>query len=272
MSDAEHPKPINWEEAITKGFGAEKPVGAVTFLQRKTTASNPVYLACDDQKTYVVKPMRNDANQGRMLFNDQIIARFGELIGAAVPRVGLVTIPKELIDANPDKQQAMGHCQPGVAHGSELLLNVTERVDQFQHVGDDDNKNRFVLLGVLHGWIGFSDRQFLYELSDPFRVSAVDHGHFFPAGPDWTVASLATAPPPAVAPDLATACGLAQDDLHAACAALARVPDPEIARIVAIPPDEWGVKINERVEVAKYISARRDVLSKAYAPQKEGVQ
>ena len=200
-----------------------------------------------------------------MLFNDQIIARFGGLIGAAVPRVALVTIPKELIDANPDKQQAMGHCRPSVAHGSELIPNVTERVDQFQHVTDDDNKNRFALLGVLHGWIGFSDRQFLYETVDPFRVSAVDHGHFFPGGPSWTVAALASAPAPTVAADLATACDLTKKDLNAACAVLVRVADADIARTVAIPPDEWGVKIGERVEVAKYISARRDMLLNTYA-------
>lgn len=159
----------------------------------------------------------------------------------------------------------MGHCQPSVSHGSELIPNVTERVDQFQHVTDDDNKNRFAQLGVLHGWVGFSDRQFLYEVTDPFRVSAVDHGHFFPGGPNWTIATLGAAAAPTVAADLAAACGLARDDLNAACAGLARVHDTQIARAVAIPPDEWGVKIDERIEVAKYISARRDALLKAYA-------
>jgi hypothetical protein len=200
----------------------------------------------------------------------EIPTAFGALIGAAVPRVSLVKIPKELIDANPDKAHAMGHCQPGIAHGSELLPNVTERIDQFQHIGDDDNKRRFGVLGVLHCWIGFSDRQFLYEVTNPFRVFAVDHGHFFPGGPNWTLASLAAASPPAVATDLATACGLAQDDLHAACAALAGVLDAQISQIVAVPPDEWGVKINERVGVAKYLSHRRDVLLKLYAPKKAG--
>src|SRR5207247_1761319 len=108
--------------------------------------------------------------------NDQIVARFGALMDAAVPRVSLVTISQTLIDLSPDKLQGLGHCKPGISHGSELIRNVTERIDQFQHVPDDDNKNRFASLGVLHGWIGFSDRQFLYEVSDPFRVSAVDHG------------------------------------------------------------------------------------------------
>jgi len=260
----------DWAELIRRAEGVT-PVSAVTFLRRRTdTASNPVYLQCDDDKTYVVKPLRKDAEQGRMLFNDQVIARLGALVGAAVPPVALVAIPQALIDVNPHPQQGMGHCQAATSHGSELIKDVSERIDQFQHVADDDNKNRFKLLGVLHAWIGFSDRQFLYEISDPFRVSAVDHGHFFPNGPNWTLASLANAAAPAVAADLVAACSLAPNDLRAGCAALAQATDHEIARILAVPPPEWGVKIDERIGVAKYLSERREILLKAYAPEKEG--
>jgi hypothetical protein len=114
---ADHP---NWVELINKSQGRGSPVAAVTFLRRRTdTASHPVYLECADGHTYVVKPIRNDAIQGRMLFNDQIIARLGSLIGAAVPTVSLVGISKELIDLNPHPQQGMGHCQPAVCHGSK---------------------------------------------------------------------------------------------------------------------------------------------------------
>src|SRR5438477_3698327 len=189
-NDQPQNKETDWDELL-QANSPEKSVTALTFLRRRTdTASHPVYLACDDSKTYVVKPLRKYADQGRMLFTDQIVARFGTLIGAAVPRVSLITISQTLIDLNPDPQQGLGHCHAGVSHGSELIKDVTERVDQFQHVGDDDNRNRFASLGVLHGWISFSDRQFLYEISDPFRVSAVDHGHFFPNGPNWTLATL----------------------------------------------------------------------------------
>jgi hypothetical protein len=264
------PKPTDWAELIQRAEGSVRAVSAVTFLRRRTdTASNPVYLQCDDNKTYVVKPLRKDADQGRMLFNDQVIARLGALIGAAVPPVALVAIPQSLIDLNSHPQQGLGHCQAAMGHGSELIRDVSERIDQFQHVADDDNKERFTILGILHGWIGFSDRQFLYEITDPFRVSAVDHGHFFPGGPNWTLASLANAIAPMVAADLVAACSLAPGDLHSACAALAKATDGEIGRILAIPPAEWGVKIDERIAVAKYLSARRDVLLKAYAPEKE---
>lgn len=259
-------EPVDWDELFEDATGREKTVVAVTFLRRRTdTASHPVYVECDDGKTYIVKPPRKDTDQGRMLFNDQVIARFGALIGAPVPRVALVSISQTLIDLNPHQQQGLGHCQSGVSHGSELIKNVTERIDQFEHVADDENKNRFALLGVLHGWIGFSDRQFLFEIDEPFRVWAVDHGHFFPNGPNWTPATLATAAAPQVAPDLAAACSLANDELHAVCSILVeKVTDDKIARVLAIPPDAWGVKIDERIGLAKYLSARRDALLKAY--------
>jgi hypothetical protein len=177
-----------------------------------------------------------------------------------------------LIDLNPHPQQGLGHCQPGIAHGAELLRDVTERIDQFQHVADDDNKNRFASLGVLHGWIGFSDRQFLYEVSDPFRVSAVDHGHFFPNGPNWTLATLATAAAPQVAADLVAACSLSDDEINGVCSILVKITDDEIARILAIPPDEWGVKVDERIGLANYLSTRRDAMLKTYETTKEGKQ
>jgi hypothetical protein len=272
MSENDQDKKLSgWDQLFQEAPRDVKALGAVTFLRRRTdTASHPVYLQCDDGKTYVVKPMRKDAEQGRMLFNDQIIARFGALVGAAVPRVSLVTVSQALIDLNPHPTSGLGHCKPGVCHGSELLRDVSERIDQFQHVTDDDNKNRFALLGVLHGWVGFSDRQFLYETVDPFRVSAVDHGHFFPNGPNWTTATLESASPPQVAADLIAACSLAPHEIQAACSVIDKVVDEDIARVLAIPPDEWGVKIDERVAVAKYLSARRDALLEAHRPKKEG--
>lgn len=262
-------KSIDWNDLITKAAGLEKAVDAVTFIRRRSdTASHPVYLECADKKRYVVKALRTDATQGRMLFNDQVIARFGALIGAAVPQVCLVNISQELINLNPHPQTGMGHCKPGLSHGSLIIPDVTERVDQFQHIADDDNKNRFCLLGILHGWISFSDRQFLYETTDPFRVSAVDHGHFLPKGPNWTVPGLAAAPPPEVAADLVKACSLTDEDLHDACLNLSKINDQEIARILAIPPDDWGVTIDERVALAEYLVGRRDALIARYKMQK----
>ena len=54
-------------------------------------------------------------------------------------------------------------------------------------------------------------------------------------------------------PDLAKACGLADYDLNSARAILSHVTDIEIARATGVPPDEWGVTIDEKVAVAKYI-------------------
>jgi hypothetical protein len=60
--------------------------------------------------------------------------------------------------------------------------------------------------------------------------------------------------------------------LNAACSILAKVSDDEIARILATPPDEWGVKIDERIGLAKYLATRRDAMLKAYEMKKAGEQ
>jgi hypothetical protein len=89
------------------------PVQAQTFFRRYNTASQAVELGCADGNRYVVKGLRrNDAQQGRMMFNDQVAARVGVLLSAPVPEVALVEVTAELIAANPDKKDQMGHMLP----------------------------------------------------------------------------------------------------------------------------------------------------------------
>lgn len=266
-------KPLDWAAAIT-GAAAKRPasIRAETFLKRRTTGSQPVDLYCNDGEKYVVKAHRNDAEQRRMIFNDQVIARLGALLGASVPYVALVDVPAELIAANADKLKGMGHMHPGVAHGSRRFNDVSERIDAIDHVNDDDNRHRFALLAVLHAWVGsYSDRQFLYDNSAPFRVYSVDHGHFFHGGPAWSVASLNSAPAAALSDDLVKTCKLSADELVDACSSLADISEQEIAEVLAVPPDDWGVSLDERVALAEYLHKRRAELLAAHPPkQKEG--
>jgi hypothetical protein len=245
-------------------LAAPPPLGsidAMTFLKRRSTASQPVDLECSDGKSYVVKALRNDAQQGRMMFNDQVIARFGKALNAPVADVALVIIAQELIALNPE----MGHIVPCVAHGSALFPGVSERIDNISHVTDDDNKTRFAAVAVLHAWMGYSDRQFIYEINPDFRVLSVDHGHFFPNGPNWTQASLQNAPGPTVAPDVIMACTLAQDDLVAACKPLATMTRQSVAEILGFPPSTWDVPPADRAALAEYLWARRDLLLSTYS-------
>jgi hypothetical protein len=257
---------LTWAERLQNGAAERlfQAARAETFVKRRYSASQPIDLKCGDGNLYVVKALRSDIRQGRMMFNDQIVARLGRLIGAPVADVGLIDIPKQLIDLNPERNTQMGHVIPCIAHGSRCFENVSERVDAFSHVSDDDNKSRFAAAGVLQAWVVASDRQFIYETVDPFRVYSVDHGHYFPHGPDWTTAHLTNAAPAAVAADLKNACALSQSDIAEVCVKLNTVSETDIGTILAIPPDTWDVPLPDRIALAEFLWMRRNELIKAY--------
>ena len=94
----------------------------------------------------------------------------------------------------------------------------------------------------------------------PHLVYSVDHGHFFPGGPNWTVPQLQGAGPPALHQDLANGCNLSRTDVLDARAGLGVIDDQQIADVIAGPPQEWGFTRDERVEMAMYLTARRDAL------------
>lgn len=195
------------------------------------------------------------AEMGRVLVNDQIVARLGELIHAPVPNVALIDVPAELV-AN---QAEMAHMMAGIAHGSQFVENVTERAG-FEHAVVLENRQRFALLAVLFGWIGAQDHQFVYSKTGPQLVYSVDHGHFFPSGPAWTEASLAGAPESQPDTQITNACNITQPELHEAIRALSDVGDEALAYIVAVPPDEWGLTMEERMALLNYLTKRRDEL------------
>lgn len=259
-----------WTPRIISGVALRpKPVGAVTFVRRRTSASQPVDLIGDDGHPYVVKGLLKASAHGRMLFNDHLIARLGGLLGAPVPAVELIEISQALIDLNADVG-AMGHLKPCVAHGSRMFPNVTDRIDGMDHIDKGDNRRRFAKLAVLSGWIKSSDRQFIYDAADPFQVYSVDHGHWFPDGPNWTTAHLQSAAPAELDQQIVSNCALKPAEIADACDNLSAITVEMIAHALAIAPDEWGVTMAERVAVAEYLESRRVALvTKHCSPQRK---
>jgi hypothetical protein len=196
-----------------------------------------------------------------MLFNDQVAARLGALVGAPVPDVALVTVCAELIAANNDPS-VLGHIRSGVAHGSLAIADVSERVNDFQSVAE--NTDRFSALNVFCGWMGAQDRQFLYKTMPPPHVYSADHGHYFPNGPEWTISALAGAPAADLRTDMYSGCGLTKVDLAESINRLRGLYKPAIASILAVPPDEWGVALADRAALANYLWRRRDELLNCY--------
>ncbi len=237
-------------------------VTAVTFMQRHPrSAARPCWLKCDDEVVYVVKGQ----NAGRMIFNDHVIGLIGSHFGAPVPRTALVFIPEELIQNEPQ----MAGIPPGTAHGSEWVRNTSDK-EWLSYTNEPYNRSRFAHLALLYGWLCARDHQLIYSIYDPHLVHSVDHGHFFPGGPNWTAQQLANGPEPIPYQEIQDQCHLLPIDIQAAPNALQEMTDDMILSAVAAPPDEWGVSMQEREAIATFILERRRALLEACNPQEGG--
>jgi hypothetical protein len=131
---------------------------------------------------------------------------------------------------------------------------------EMEHLDEEENLDRYASLAVLYGWTQAADHQFLYGKTPPHLVYSVDHGHFLEGGPEWTTASLLSAPK--AIPDrlIASSAALSRKALQTATLRLQGVADDDIAEAVAAPPDSWGMMMHERVALAEYLARRRDDL------------
>jgi len=241
-------------------------VVAETFRGAYQTFSKPVVLECSDGRDYVVKgrfvqERLRIRSIPRAMFTEQVVGRLGGAMGAPVGRVVLVDLPEHLLrdDAR------LVHLRPGIAHGSELLDSVH---DNYVIEQPALNRSRLALLALLFGWFEASDQQYLFDDDPPFRIYSVDHGHFLPGGPDWTTVSLRRASVPEADVQVLGSAALGPDigpDLIAASERLRGIDDAEIVRAVAAPPDTWTVSVPERMELAKFLSRRRDQLVAMFA-------
>jgi HipA-like kinase len=220
-----------------------------TFRRKWQSASRPVLLLCDDGKEYVVK----GSHAGRQIVNDHIVAHLGAALGAPVSAAALVIIPDELKQA----EREMADVSAGLSHGSLWIPGCSERDDRVA-CSEVGNPERFALLAVLFGWCFGNDQQFIYSNQAPRIVYSVDHGHFFPNGPDWKMENLASAAPPRPDARIVGQCPSATTAMGAVIAKLKEISNDAILNAVSSPPDEWGLAMDERVALAQYLLERRD--------------
>lgn len=222
---------------------------AHTYLDQSwRTTSRPVLLGCDDGESYVVKSPQN----GKVVVNEQIVGNIAQLIRAPVPLVRLINVPKDLIDLD---LHNLGHLFPGLNHGSILQPNCGDR-DWIANVDVPENGERFAALAVLFGWThSGGDAQLIYHLSKPEVVYSVDHGNFFPEGPEWTEASLRSAPAASVRGDLADLA--TEQQVNDILDLLHTISMEQIAAAVASPPSDWPISLSERKAMAVFLEKRR---------------
>lgn len=245
----ELPEP-DWKTLLATAAAAVKvSTTAETFIKSWPTASRPVALRCADGNTYVVK----GSNAGRQAVNDCIAAKLGSLVDAPVPPSALIAIPEELRLATPE----MAHLAPGIAHGSRIMEDCTER-DAYSHCNSGDNRARFGSVAIFYGWLGANDRQFIYGKKAPYRVYSADHGHFFgPGNQNWTIAGLAAAPNAMPDAETVSKCALTDAQLRIACRPLQEVTVEQIAIAVGSVPHGWAISVDEQIAMCAYLEKRR---------------
>jgi hypothetical protein len=241
-----------WKELLTNLVAQpETPIIAKTFRRGWRTKAQPVLLKCNDGKNYVVKGQQ----AGRQIINDQVVARLGMAIGAPVGEPKIVEIPTELVAREPN----LSEIAPGKAHGTLFISGCFDSQDLIA-TSEPENRNRLALLNTLYGWICASDRQFIFNSNPPRLIHSVDHGHFFPCGPDWTQNDLTQAPNAELDPVLSSICCFTPDEVKQALLALQVVTEPTIIQAVASLPSEWGLTIDERVAMVAYLIRRQQDL------------
>ncbi|MBR8828982.1 MAG: hypothetical protein DSM107014_13965 [Gomphosphaeria aponina SAG 52.96 = DSM 107014] len=56
------------------------------------------------------------------------------------------------------------------------------------------------MLATLYGWTNANDHQFLFKKTPPRLIYSVDHGHFFPNPPHWSLDDLLKSSPACLDP------------------------------------------------------------------------
>jgi hypothetical protein len=224
------------------------PVIAQTFINRWPSFSRPVALGCSDGNEYVVKGQ----HAGRAIINDQVIAHLGTMLGAPVGQPRIVVIPAELKDIEP----LLADITEGTAHGTLLIRNCSDR-QWLTYTDLVENRERFALLAVLYGWCYAGDHQLIYANAMPNLVYSVDHGHFFPGGPEWRTETLSRAARAELYEEIVRECQLTSAEQLSALLALEKMDDETIIQAVSAPPDDWGITMNERLALVDFLVRRR---------------
>jgi hypothetical protein len=234
----------------------EKPIRAITFRKALRTKAEPVLVKCEDGREYFVKGQQ----AGRQIVNDQIVARIGQALGAPVGEPSIIDISRELIEVNPN----LSHISPGTAHGTVFIPDCRDEWSLIA-TSEPSNRSRLILLALLYGWIFSNDQQFLFNKNPPRLIHSVDHGHFFPGGPDWSIEDLQKAPKASLDPYFAD-CNFTPTELAEAKVALVSVTNETIVRAVSIPPEAWRLTIEERLALIGYLTRRKQELLEGILP------
>jgi len=252
-----------WQKALEVLLA--EPIEPIQILTLRPkvwkSATRPFLARGEDKQEYIVKARHADRSIERQMFNDQIVARLGVIMNAPVGKPSLVEISTELIELSPQYSYILS----GIAHGTEFIKDCSDDRELFNHIKVPENRERFALLCVLYSWVYARDHQFIYSKTKPNLVYSVDHGHFFIGGPDWTVERLTQEHHDLeIDSILLKNCKLTEQELKPALIACEAVTENDILNVVASPPCEWNITMDDRMALVEYLTSRQKKIKALY--------
>lgn len=233
----------------------------IDILVRKLSSSMCQPWECESgSESFVVKfPKIGQTLHQRSFAAEQVVARLGELIGAPVGVPHVVRCNQSIMSLEAELKDYSGEACHATEKVEDLLKEVKSNYELGRSKRDREEAGQ---LAVLYGWCVAGDRQFLQikdkGASDFGGIVSVDHGLFFPAAQNWSAADLQnfTAIPD---PD-AWFLDADPNSIVATKGKVKEVSDEKIAWSIAHVHQTWGVSDDDCVALAKFLSARRDIL------------
>jgi hypothetical protein len=171
-------------------------IEAVQHLKRMRGGAQSHLMRASDGHYYVVK-FQNNPQHLRVLANELLATRLGELLGLPVPQVEVVEVGPWLIEHTPELTIELAHravsCAPGLQCGSRYVVSPSEGV-VFDFLPESllervQNLDAFAGALVLDKWTCNADgRQAAFwkkSRARKFAVALIDQGYCFNAG-EWS--------------------------------------------------------------------------------------
>jgi len=165
---------------------------AVQQIRRLRGGSQAQLLRASDGFYYVTKP-QNNPQHIKVLANEMLATRVGQLLGLPVPTVAGIQVPEWLIEHTPELRIELAGSsiawQPGV-HLASRYVEDPCNCPVFDYLPDSlleqiDNLQDFARVLVLDRWTANADgRQAVFSRKDKWRATFIDQGYCFNAG-EW---------------------------------------------------------------------------------------
>ena len=221
-------------------------------ITRSAHGGSGSFLAeANDGHRYWCKAVNNPQGP-KVPATEQIVARLGTLASIAVCPVQLLRVPPAI--AGWEFRDGIPLAE-GWVHGSLAIHPVTE-THTLAYRQDDDNAKRHAGYFALYDWLFGNDPQWLVSQPAGWMYYSHDHGHYFPGGPAWTVASLEgnKDTPNALGADIA---GLDRSEVLRIADALDGIDQQMLEDAVADLPFDWPVSDAELDAVVAFAMYRR---------------